>query len=128
MQLLADLSDESDPVIIAGDFNSVAPQGETYQYVLSQGYSDTWLDNPLTYNANGYTYGHRSDLKNSSPNFNIRIDYNFVKADNDPTIGEAFILGDETRDKTSSGLWPSDHGGVVTKITFPVINSKIASN
>ncbi len=120
MQLLDDLSNESDPVIIAGDFNSVATQGETYQYVVSQGYTDTWLDNPLTYNGNGYTYGHQSNLTNSTPSFSIRIDYNFIKADNNPTIGEAFVLGDEKRDMTSSGLWPSDHGGVVTKITFPV--------
>ena len=126
-QLLNDLSAESMPVIIAGDFNSVAPQGQTYQYVLSEGYTDTWVENILTYNTNGYTYGHDSDLRNPTPNFGIRIDYVFVKADNNPTIGEGFVLGDETRDMTTSGLWPSDHGGLVTKITFPVA-AKLASN
>jgi endonuclease/exonuclease/phosphatase family metal-dependent hydrolase len=124
-QLLADLADETLPVIISGDFNSVAPSGQTYQYVLAQGYTDTWLDNPLTYNENGYTFGHASNLQNETPSFRIRIDFNFINADNNPTIGEGFVLGDETRDKTSSGLWASDHGGVVTKITFPV-PSKLA--
>ncbi len=126
-QLLNDLSTESMPVIIAGDFNSVSPQGQTYQYVLSEGYTDTWVENLLTYNTNGYTYGHDSGLRNPTPDFRIRIDYVFVKADNNPTIGEGFVLGDETRDMTTSGLWPSDHGGLVTKITFPVA-AKLASN
>ena len=31
---------------------------------------------------------------------------------------ESFVLGDELRDRTPSGLWPADHGAVVTKINF----------
>ena len=87
----------------------------------------SWLENTLTYNANGFTFGHVSDLKNEKPNFSQRIDYVFVKSDAELQYGEGFVLGDEVRDKTSSGLWPSDHGGVVTKIIFPVA-PKLASN
>ncbi len=120
-QLLNDLAEESLPVIIVGDFNSRATTGTTYQYVLSQGYTDAWINNTLTYNPDGYTFGHDSGLKNEDVNFFERIDFVFVKAPNGPTYGESFVLGDELRDRTPSGLWPSDHGGVVTKLTFPII-------
>ncbi len=125
-QLLNAMADETLPVIIVGDFNSRAPIGTTYQYVLSQGYTDAWDNNTLTYNPNGYTFGHESALTNEDVNFFERIDFVFVKAPNAPTYGESFVLGDELRDRTSSGLWPSDHGGVVTKLTFPII-AKLAA-
>ena len=125
-QLLNAMADETRPVIIVGDFNSQAPGGKTYDYVLSQGYTDAWTNNTLTYNPNGYTFGHESALTNEDVNFFERIDFVFVKAPNGPTYGESFVLGDELRDRTPSGLWPSDHGGVVTKLTFPII-AKLAA-
>jgi len=30
------------------------------------------------------------------------------------------VVGDEVTDKTVTGLWPSDHGGVFAKIRVPV--------
>jgi endonuclease/exonuclease/phosphatase family metal-dependent hydrolase len=126
-QLLDAFKNESLPVILAGDFNSRATTGNSYNLVLSEGYTDIWIDNPLTYNVNGYTYGHESDLRNDSPNLGGRIDFIFVSAEGDPVIGEGFVLGDEKRDKTANGLWPSDHAGVVSKLTYPV-PSKLASN
>lgn len=120
-QLLADLDEVTLPVIVVGDFNTAAPQNSTYQYVLSQGYTDVWEENPLTYNTTGNTYGHNSSLNNEEPDFFIRIDFVFTKTDEQLIFGNSFVLGDEKRDKTSSGLWPSDHGGLVTILTFPVI-------
>ena len=66
-------------------------------------------------------FSHDEDV-----NFYERIDFVFVKAPNAQTYGESFVLGDELRDRTPSGLWPSDHGGVVTKLTFPII-AKLAT-
>jgi len=114
-------------VILAGDFNSQAPSGQTYQYILSEGYTDVWTENTLTYNPNGYTYGHDDNLRNDEPGMFERIDFLFVGTASDATIGECFVLGDEKRDKTASGLWPSDHAGVVAKLTFP-LTMKIAVN
>jgi hypothetical protein len=31
---------------------------------------------------------------------------------------KATVIGDELQDRTESGLWPSDHAGVVAKIQF----------
>jgi hypothetical protein len=70
---------------------------------------------------------HQSDLKNENPNFFERIDFIFAETGTALQFGEGFVLGDESRDKTSSGLWPSDHGGVVVKIQFPV-PAKLAAN
>jgi endonuclease/exonuclease/phosphatase family metal-dependent hydrolase len=126
-QLLDAFSGESSPVIIVGDFNSPATTGTSYNYVLSQGYTDTWIENPLTYNSNGYTFGHAANLMNESPNLFTRIDFIFAGPQGNPTIGEGFVLGDEKRDKTSNGLWASDHAGVVTKLTYSV-PGKLASN
>jgi endonuclease/exonuclease/phosphatase family metal-dependent hydrolase len=126
-QLLDAYKNESLPVIMVGDFNSGAPTGTTYNVVLDEGYTDTWIMNPLTYNSNGYTYGHDSDVRNESPDLSSRIDFIFASPQGNPTIGEGFVLGDEKRDKTANGLWPSDHAGVVTKLTYAV-PGKIASN
>jgi len=117
-ELALDLATESLPVIVAGDFNSVAPSGPTYQYFLGQGYTDTWDHNTLTYNEDGYTFGHQADLMNGTPSFAIRIDYIFLKSATEPTWGTGFVLGDELRDRLPSGMWPSDHGGVVIKFQF----------
>ncbi len=128
-QLLDVFNDETLPVIIVGDFNSRATTGTTYNHVLYEGYTDTWIDNPLIYNTNGYTFGHQSHLRNEGPEgfMDRRIDFVFAGPQGNPTIGEGFVLGDEKRDKTASGLWPSDHAGVVTKLTYSVA-AKLASN
>ena len=119
-QLLDAFANESLPVVLVGDFNSPATFGASYLQVLSEGYADVWIDNPLTYNSDGNTYGHKSDLRNESPNLFTRIDYIFAGPQGDPEIGEGFVLGDEVRDKTANGLWPSDHAGVVSKLTYVV--------
>ncbi|MCB0281372.1 MAG: endonuclease/exonuclease/phosphatase family protein [Calditrichae bacterium] len=117
-ELLATFSDETSPVIMVGDFNSPAPSGPTYMAVTAAGFSDTWLNNALTYNENGYTYGHDADLMNNSVNFYSRIDFIFVKSSSSFQVGNAFVIGDELRDRVTGGLWPSDHGGVVELIDF----------
>ncbi len=126
-QLLDAFNDETLPVIIVGDFNSQATTGTTYQFVISEGYNDVWIDNTLTYNANGYTFGHSSNLKNSEPSLFERIDFIFAGPQGNPVVGEGFVLGDETRDMTTSGLWPSDHAGVVAKLTYTA-SAKLATN
>ena len=77
-QMLDAFEGETRPVILAGDFNSRATSGTSYNHVLSKGYTDVWIDNPLTYNVNGYTFGHDSDLRNESADMRSRIDYIFA--------------------------------------------------
>jgi hypothetical protein len=120
-ELIRYLNGEKLPVIMLGDFNSQAPDGETYKLVVSQGYTDIWTENFLRHDPDGYTYGHDADLLNPVANFYERIDYVFVRNESrffsKPIIGPAFaiVVGDEEFNRTPSGLWPSDHGGVVAR-------------
>jgi len=119
-ELVNVLAEEDDPVILVGDFNSPAQDGPTYTYMLSEGYQDAWNYNRKVSEEPGYTYGHAPDLLNPTAEFYERIDFVFIK-DGDKTITGpvvATVVGDKDRDRTISGLWPSDHGGVVVK--FPL--------
>ena len=130
-ELLTNLSDEDLPVVLVGDFNSEAPTGDTYNFVVSHDYDDVWLKNIFKFNPDGYTYGHDADLRNDKPEFWQRIDYIFAK--NSPgssaNLGKAvlaIVVGDEQFNRTVSGLWPSDHGGVVAQFSFPNLNPHLS--
>lgn len=120
-ELLDFLDNETLPVIMTGDFNSQAPDGATYKLILSDGFTDIWTENFLRHNPEGYTYGHDYDLLNPVANFYERIDFIFIRNTSrffpGPIIGPAFaiVVGDEDFNRTASGLWPSDHGGVVAR-------------
>jgi len=116
-QLLSAMENETIPVILAGDFN-FNPEDVLYQQLMDNGYEDAWVNNTLTYNPAGFTFGHNDDLQNKKVNFSTRIDFIFVKSANPFSFEESFVVGDELRDRTPSNLWPSDHGGVITQINF----------
>jgi len=124
-ELLLRLARVKIPLILVGDFNSAAPSELTYQLLtLTHRYQDTWLMNSLFDNPDGYTYGHEPDLQNANQNFWKRIDYIFVRNGKEKHNKiklknvNAEVVGDEVDDKTSSGLWPSDHGGVIAELEF----------
>ena len=120
-ELLRRLHGETLPIIMLGDFNSNAPDGETYKLILSQDYTDIWTKNFLRHNPDGFTFGHEYHLRNDVANFYRRIDYIFVRNKQQffprPLFGPVFaiVVGDEYFNRTASGLWPSDHGGVVAR-------------
>jgi endonuclease/exonuclease/phosphatase family metal-dependent hydrolase len=121
MELVASLATEEKPIIMVGDFNSPASYGTTYQYVLSEGFHDAWNTNLLTCNENGFTFGHDADLRNEFVDFYERIDFVFTRnpGENLPLPTCVMVVGDEYRNRTPSGLWPSDHGGVAAKLKIP---------
>lgn len=118
-ELTAVLSQENKPVIVVGDFNSAAPDGPTYNFMLSEGYQDAWAFNRKVAEEPGFTFGHAPDLRNPASEFYERIDYVFLRNGGQTIKGPvvAHVVGDKARDRTVNGLWPSDHGGVVVK--FP---------
>lgn len=128
-ELLAAVATQEYPMIIVGDFNSPAKGGDTYQFIRSQGYVDSWRHNLLReflmYNKLGNTDSHDDDLRNEKVHLTKRIDLIFVQSqvsvggyqDIGPVV--AFVVGDELKDRTPSGLWPSDHCGVVAKLWIP---------
>lgn len=101
----------SGPVIIAGDFNSAAPDGDAYAMMLAAGYRDAWLAGKS--HGTGFTCCQQADLLQSS-SLNSRVDFIFTRG-LDARV-KARTVGDTDGERTTSGLWPSDHAGVV--VTF----------
>jgi len=120
------------PVIMVGDLNTPAPFGDTYVYLLNQGYVDAWTRNNVRPRIPGYTSNHDSDLRNEVVDLDERIDLIMVRSDVG-TIGMhnigpvfAYVVGDEPDDMIENpvdgtDIWPSDHAGVAALLRIPVL-------
>lgn len=114
-ELVDILSDETMPIILLGDFNTPAPDGTAYQMLLSAGYADVWqMDSEGT----GNTCCQDDDILNEMSDLTVRIDQIFVRNLQLPTSVITQTVGDKSEDRLASGLWPSDHAGVVAQFTF----------
>lgn len=112
-ELVDILSDETLPIVLLGDFNTRAPNGTAYQMLLSAGYVDVWqMDSEGT----GNTCCQDDDLLNEVSDLSVRIDQIFVRNLEIPTSTITYTVGDKPSDRLASGLWPSDHAGVVAHL------------
>lgn len=66
--------------------------------------------------APGFTCGQATDLLNTESQLFKRVDVIFSSIA--PDEAEARRTGADEEDRTASGLWPSDHAGVVAKLRF----------
>jgi hypothetical protein len=123
-ELLGLLQSETRPTILVGDFNSDVlgnvPGAATPSYgmVTGAGFTDSWL-RPHQRDS-GATCCESADLGNPLPNLNQRIDFIFTR--NLPRLAVPLrrdVVGDRPGDRTSGGLWPSDHAGLVTTFLLP---------
>ena len=113
-ELIDSLSDETLPIILLGDFNTPAPDGKAYQLLIAAEYVDTWQTDAL-----GKTCCQHSDIRNAESLHQERIDLIFVcNAEADVSVLMTQTLGDTPADRLASGLWPSDHAGVVAELVF----------
>jgi hypothetical protein len=123
------LARESLPTIVVGDFNTLDPgppnpmHDGTYQFLTGvAGFADAWMQRKGNPNDIGFTSPHAPDLRNPVADLYERIDLVLLK--NFPKNGERFspgsvhaeVIGEEAGDRTASGMWPSDHAGVVVKL------------
>ena len=114
-ELVDVLSNETLPIIVLGDFNTSAPHGRAYQTLLSAGYVDVWqMDSEGT----GNTCCQDGNLLNAVSAHSVRIDQIFVRNLDAPTTVMTHTVGDKSEDRSVSGLWPSDHAGVVAHLAF----------
>ena len=115
-ELIDSLETETLPIILLGDFNTPAPDSAAYQLLLSAGYVDTWqMDSEGT----GYTCCQPSELQNEVSAHYERIDQIFVRNLELPASVLTYTVGDKPADRLPSGLWPSDHAGVVAHFAYP---------
>ncbi len=122
-ELAAILSTATGPVIIAGDLNSDPrdPDPVTpYTLLREAGYQDTWLLDPGRRSL-GFTCCHAPELRDDGRGFDERIDLVLVR-DGSPAnpIGpvHAELFGVTQRDRTEANLWPSDHAGLFTRLSW----------
>jgi endonuclease/exonuclease/phosphatase family metal-dependent hydrolase len=121
-------------VIMVGDFNSspedipgeaidpsdgkLKPYVPPYMLVTGYfGYLDSWLLQKRY--DDGYTSGFDEFVSDPTAELTTRIDHVFL-GPNGYKIEKvkSDVVGDEVKDMTPNGLWPSDHAGVVAKIRF----------
>ena len=113
-ELIDSLSEETLPIVLLGDFNTQAPDGVAYQLLIAAEYIDTWQ-----VDTDGNTCCQAKDLLNEVSAHNQRIDQIFVcNSETDVTVLMAQTVGDTPSDRLPSGLWPSDHAGVVAELIF----------
>jgi endonuclease/exonuclease/phosphatase family metal-dependent hydrolase len=109
------------PIVWLGDFNSNAngepvtgtpPATATYGAITAAGFTDAWKrKHPMN---PGLTCCQATDLRNEESSLSQRIDLVFTRGPFE--VEEAEVIGEEAGDRLPSGLWPSDHAGVVVTL------------
>jgi endonuclease/exonuclease/phosphatase family metal-dependent hydrolase len=110
--------DRNLPVILLGDLNSKADGTgtQTYAELLKPevGFADAWVEAGRDSDP-GYTCCQDADLLNTYPSLEDRRDFVlFLSGALQATDAE--VVGANPADRTPSGLWPSDHAGVVADL------------
>jgi hypothetical protein len=108
------------PVIFAGDFNATAdssidPSFPAYQAIINAGFADAW---PIKRAPDpGFTCCQAPDVLNAISLLNHRIDLVLFRGGFG--VADIGLVGNTPADRTPSGLWPSDHAGVVATLRIP---------
>ena len=117
------------PIILVGDFNTVAPTGLTYQDLVGEGFVDVWPENELTNNPEGFTSSLPKNLiVDDLAQLINRIDLIFVR--NRPLLSvKASLVGLPLGSSLFQPpfpplLYPSDHAGVVATLVIGVQKHK----
>lgn len=115
-ELLAGPANVNKRVVMAGDFNFAPndPTTNAYDDVLSAGFADAWAE--VRPAAAGNTCCQNPNLRNANSQLSARIDFVFYRGRLDAISVRR--TGQKQTDRTPSGLWASDHAGVVTKLRF----------
>jgi endonuclease/exonuclease/phosphatase family metal-dependent hydrolase len=109
-------SDPLNSTIRSGDH---VPHRAAYQLLTGAGgFVDAWLQQP--HPRDGFTSG-LSELVNdpTAAGFRHRIDLVLTRTTDGSSVGvtRAWVTGNRTRDRDcATGLWPSDHAGVVVRL------------
>lgn len=108
-EILAGPANTELPVILLGDFNA-APGTPTYARLADAGFIDAAVEE----GEEGFTCCQDADLRNPVSDLTVRIDDVLFRGD--VSSKDVRRVGHREKDRTDSGLWPSDHAGVVAKL------------
>jgi endonuclease/exonuclease/phosphatase family metal-dependent hydrolase len=120
-ELVASLANIDSPIIVMGDFNSngnqergVPDNTATYPELIAAGFKDAWgAVNPGDL---GNTCCHAPDLRNSALEHSRRLDLVLTRGAVTPV--SARLVAAEPAARTASGVWPTDHAGLLVKLRF----------
>ena len=113
-ELIEHLSEETFPIVLLGDFNTPAPNGTAYQILIGAGYIDTWQKDTI-----GNTCCQQEYLRNEVSEHTRRIDQIFVgNSTSEIRVLMTQTVGDTPSDRSASGVWSSDHSGVIAQLLF----------
>jgi endonuclease/exonuclease/phosphatase family metal-dependent hydrolase len=105
------------PLVFVGDFNAVPnnsadPSFPIYQKFINAGFVDAWP--AKRFPDPGHTCCQAANLLNPSSQLSTRVDLVLLKGD--IQIVDITRVGEKPGDRTGSGLWPSDHAGVIATL------------
>ena len=94
------------------------PHSGPHDYIVASGFTDEWLTwRPA---ADGWTSGLSEGIQDATAaGFDHRIDMVFARGSRGTTVtaDRGTIVGNQVSDRDpSTGLWPSDHAGVVLRL------------
>ena len=113
-ELAAALAGSADPVVLIGDLNSQPDDAAgAYGTFAGAGYVDAWV--VVHGPEGGFTAGQAELLDNVPSKLDHRIDYVLYQPRGVEAVA-AEVLGEELDDRTPTGLWASDHAGVVATL------------
>jgi endonuclease/exonuclease/phosphatase family metal-dependent hydrolase len=102
------------PVIVLGDFNA-SESSTTYKNILKAGFKDSW---PLIHPGDpGFSCCQDEDLLNLTSQLKERIDLVLFRG-NQINVHDIKLVGAHSFNRIPSGHWPSDHAGVVAKLSI----------
>ena len=104
------------PVILVGDLNS-GPHDEFFAdswdfLVGGRLFDDAWV--MANGDAPGFTCCQAEDLLNPASQLGERIDH--ILTSRGMAVDKAKIVGNDQDNRTPSGMWPSDHSGMVAAL------------
>ncbi len=107
------------PVILSGDLNTVNT-GSSFAVFASAGFRDSWQQaNPGFTCCQVNQSGAIVDIINNPTSFlNQRVDYVLIRGS--VQAKSAVLVGADPSSRTASGLWPSNHAGLVATIITPL--------
>jgi endonuclease/exonuclease/phosphatase family metal-dependent hydrolase len=105
------------PLVFVGDFNAVANSGldpsfPTYQKFINAGFAEAWPARRAP--DPGLTCCQASNLLNPASQLSRRVDLVLTKGN--IQVVDIKRVGENPGDRTASGLWPSDHAGVIATL------------
>jgi len=119
-KLLLTAANTTLPVVMAGDFNIAADTGldpsfPAYQAIINAGFTDAWQSKRAP--EPGFTAHQAENLLNPTSLLNHRVDLVLFRGGFG--IADISLIGNQVADRTSSGLWPSDHAGIAATLRLP---------